>query len=203
MLEDLVDAVALAGRQAGEQRLPERLVARPARARDSRTRSAARTRVGFWNFRPMPACAISGSVSVSRSMRRPNQADPVIRARLAGDDVHHGGLAGAVRADDAAQLSRLDVQRQRVERLEAVEADGQLLEIENLAVAQLGLVRAARRDVEDSAVDWAGGLGTPAGGRSFRLPQPAAAHQPARQEQRHQHEQRAERVEPDFREARR
>ena len=55
-----------------------------------------------------------------------------IRARLARDDVHHGGLAGAVRADDAEQLARIDVQREIVERLEAVEADGQVLEIEPL-----------------------------------------------------------------------
>ena len=37
--------------------------------------------------------------------------------RLAGDHVHHGGLAGAVRADDGAHLARLDDQRQLVQRL--------------------------------------------------------------------------------------
>ena len=67
---------------------------------------------------------------------RPEPRRALIRARLAGDDVHHRGLAGAVRTDDAAQLSRVDVQRQLVERLEAVEADGQLLEIEDLAREQ-------------------------------------------------------------------
>ena len=34
--------------------------------------------------------------------------------RLAGDDVHHRRLAGAVRSDDAAQLAGLDVERQSV-----------------------------------------------------------------------------------------
>src|SRR5438105_5835679 len=52
-------------------------------------------------------------------------------ARLAGDDIHHGGLAGAVGSDDAAQLARLDDQAQAVERLEAVEADGHAVEIED------------------------------------------------------------------------
>ena len=37
-------------------------------------------------------------------------------------DVHHRGLAGAVRADDGAHLARLDDERQVVQRLEAVEA---------------------------------------------------------------------------------
>ena len=55
-----------------------------------------------------------------------------IRARFPRDDVHHGGLAGAVGADDAEHLPRIDVQRELVERLKAVEADGQVLEIEPL-----------------------------------------------------------------------
>ena len=105
---------------------------RSASSRFSNTDRNSKT-VGFWNFRPMPACAISGSDSASRSMFWPNQAEPVVRTRLPGDDVHHRRLAGAVRADDAAQLAGIDVERQPVERLEAVEADGQLLEVENLA----------------------------------------------------------------------
>ncbi len=49
---------------------------------------------------------------------------------LAGDDVHHGGLAGAVRADDGAHLARLDDEGQFVERLEAVERHADAVEIE-------------------------------------------------------------------------
>src|SRR5262249_38900780 len=64
--------------------------------------------------------------------------------RLAGDDVHHRGLARAVRADDAAQLARLDVERQRVQRLEAVEADGELLEVEDV-LGDLHAAPASRR----------------------------------------------------------
>jgi hypothetical protein len=34
-----------------------------------------------------------------------------LRPRLAGDHVHHGGLAGAVRANDGAHFAGLDQQR--------------------------------------------------------------------------------------------
>ena len=64
---------------------------------------------------------------------RPKMHASRIRTSLASDDVHHGGLARAVRSDDAAQLAGLDSQGEFVERLEAVEADGQVLEIEAFA----------------------------------------------------------------------
>jgi hypothetical protein len=54
----------------------------------------------------------------------------LVRARLTGDDVHHGGLAGAVRPDHRAHLARLDRQREVVECAEAVERDGHSVEIE-------------------------------------------------------------------------
>ena len=41
----------------------------------------------------------------------------VVRPGLAGDDVHHRGLAGAVRADDGAHLAGSTTKRQFVERL--------------------------------------------------------------------------------------
>ena len=53
-----------------------------------------------------------------------------IGPRLAGDHVHHGGLAGAVGADDGAHLARLDDEGQFVERLEAVEGHGNAVEVE-------------------------------------------------------------------------
>jgi hypothetical protein len=53
-----------------------------------------------------------------------------IGARLAGDNVHHGRLAGAVGTDDRADLAAPDEKGQRVQRLEAVEADGYAIEIE-------------------------------------------------------------------------
>ena len=44
----------------------------------------------------------------SRSIVWPKNARAGIGPRLAGDHVHHRGLAGAVRADDAAQLADVD-----------------------------------------------------------------------------------------------
>ena len=41
----------------------------------------------------------------------------------AADQVEHRGLAGAVRADDDAQLALVDVEVEIVDRLEAVEGD--------------------------------------------------------------------------------
>jgi len=49
---------------------------------------------------------------------------------LAADQVKHGGLAGAVRADDDANLVLLDVEGEIVHCLEAVEGDGQRLNCE-------------------------------------------------------------------------
>jgi hypothetical protein len=58
---------------------------------------------------------------------------------LAGDAVHHRRLAGAVGADDAAQLAHVDGQRQRVQRLEAVEADGDVVQVQRHALGEVGL----------------------------------------------------------------
>ena len=57
----------------------------------------------------------------------------LVGPRLAGDDVHHRRLAGAVRADDRAHLARVDDEREPVQRLEAVEGDGDVVEIEEAA----------------------------------------------------------------------
>src|SRR5229473_3111784 len=53
-----------------------------------------------------------------------------IRTRLAGDDIHHRRLAGAVGADDRAQLALLDDERELVQRLEPVKADGHAVDVE-------------------------------------------------------------------------
>ncbi len=60
-----------------------------------------------------------------------------IGPRLAGDDVHHRRLAGAVGADDAAQFAGVDFEGEVVQRLEAVEADGDVFEVERDAVRQV------------------------------------------------------------------
>ena len=67
--------------------------------------------------------AISGSDRRVRSIDLPEERGARVGPRLAGDHVHHRRLAGAVGADDAAQLAGVDREREIVQRLEAVEAD--------------------------------------------------------------------------------
>src|SRR5262245_4318193 len=55
---------------------------------------------------------------------------PRVGPGLASDDVHHGGLAGAVGADDGAHLTWLDGEGEIVERAEAIERHGHAVEIE-------------------------------------------------------------------------
>ena len=56
---------------------------------------------------------------------------PGIRTCLSCDYIHHGCLTGAVWTDNAEQFTGIDIERQVVQGLEAVEADSQLLEIES------------------------------------------------------------------------
>ena len=86
--------------------------------------------VGFWNLRPMPSVAMFGLVELGEVGGAVEHHLALVRPGLAGDDVHHGGLAGAVGTDDRAHLARLDQQRKIVQRLEAVERDGDAAEIE-------------------------------------------------------------------------
>ena len=78
--------------------------------------------VGVWNLRPMPrrtiSCSLQPVISWSLNLIEPSD-DP----GAAADQVEHGGLAGAVRADDDAQLVLVDVEIELVDRLEAVERD--------------------------------------------------------------------------------
>ena len=64
-----------------------------------------------------------------------------VGTRLAGDDVHHGRLAGAVWPDDATQFTGIDVERQVIDRPESVETDIEFLEIEYRAVADIQVQR--------------------------------------------------------------
>ena len=54
---------------------------------------------------------------------------PAVGAGLAGHDVHHGGLAGAIWTDDGAHLTRLYGERQVVQRPKAVEGYIHAIEI--------------------------------------------------------------------------
>ena len=83
--------------------------------------------------------------------------------RLAGDDVHHGGFAGTVGADDAAQLAGRDVQAELVDGLEAVKADADVFQIQNAAVREIdhafGLGDAAGAGVAPARLGVGAGLG--------------------------------------------
>src|SRR5262249_46503498 len=95
----------------------------------------------YRGFLELPPDAELGDFRLRQGEQVDVGAEPgaaVIGSRLARDHVHHRRLAGAVRADDAAQLAGVDRERQAVERLEAVEAHGQVLEHERLATRQLG-----------------------------------------------------------------
>ena len=124
---DQLERIAGSGRAADESSRANsvgrtRLSAFIASSRFSNTVCCSNT-VGFWNLRPMPACAISGSCQAREIDRLAEERRALVGPRLAGDDVHHRRLAGAVGADHAAQLAGVDGQRQLVQRLEAVEAD--------------------------------------------------------------------------------
>ena len=111
-------------------------------------------------------------------LREPQQVDgtaeegaAAVRPGLAGDDVHQRGLAGTVRADDAAQLAAVDVQAQVIDRPETVEADGQVLEVEDHAVRGVGFARRPwQHEVVDLADDGVGGVVDGCGRGTIRLP---------------------------------
>ena len=121
-----------AGVDPGAQCFQERPACRPTPVRGSRTPSTARTQSAFEIFvrfpRPRFPARTFEQIDVVAKPRRPR-----IRPSFPRDDVHHGRLAGAVGADDAKHLSRIDVQREVVERLKAVEADGQVLKLSLLS----------------------------------------------------------------------
>ena len=53
---------------------------------------------------------------------------------LASNHIHHGGFTGAIGADNAAQLTIVDVQVEVVQRLEPIKADTHILNVEDRAV---------------------------------------------------------------------
>ena len=91
-----------------KQRRPHAACRPSARARGSRTRVSCSNTVGFWNLRPMPTCAICASAQAQQVDGRAEERRARVGPRLAGDHVHHRRLAGAVGADDAAQLAGVD-----------------------------------------------------------------------------------------------
>src|SRR5262249_39262635 len=58
---------------------------------------------------------------------------PRIRLYLATDDVEQGGFPGAVRTNEGAQLTAIDVKVDAAQDLEAVKTDGNIFEIDDAA----------------------------------------------------------------------
>ena len=142
-----------------------------------------------WRFRLRRAWS---DRTCRRTSRRP------VGSRLAGDDVHHGRLAGPVRADDGARLAGREHERKAAQRLIAVERHVDAVEIEQRrGEAEITVLRS-----------W---VPRP----SFRRPKPAFRRAAARawpkhkpkqalgQEERDEDEQKAEPVQPVFPEKRR
>ena len=85
------------------------------RARDSRRPNAARTPSASGTCGRCRRERSRLRSTASRSIVCPKNAVPASGPRLAGDHVHHRRLAGAVRADDAAQFAVLDREREVVQ----------------------------------------------------------------------------------------
>src|SRR6266568_2593990 len=81
--------------------------------------------------------------------RLPEEGAPGVGLGLAGDDIHHRRLAGAVRPDHAAQFAHIDQQRQVVQRPESVEAHTDAVEVQDALmrrVEALGIHPGPRSD---------------------------------------------------------
>jgi len=99
---DFLDAVAFRRRIfARPQAEPRRRSPASASSKLSHTGCGSNT-VGFWNFAADPQRAIAGSSSLGQvGVGLIKRLFPCRGPGLTGNDIHHRGLAGAVRADDA------------------------------------------------------------------------------------------------------
>jgi hypothetical protein len=86
--------------------------------------------VGFWKLAADAEFGDAGLIQPRQVGHAVEQHRALVRLGLAGDDVHHRGLAGAVRADDGAHLAGLERQRQIVDGVKAVERDVHAVEVE-------------------------------------------------------------------------
>src|SRR5690606_24614818 len=132
-LQNRVREIALCRAQRLEQRRPDRLVA------GCRKLEVLEHRVVL-EHRRLLELATDSSLRDFRLAHREQVGrltEPCgagVRPRLARDDVHHRRLPGAVRTDDATKLACVDVEGERVQGLETVEAHGDVLEVQNRTV---------------------------------------------------------------------
>src|SRR5262245_5815132 len=130
-VENFVGSLLLRRSHAGDQGFKERLPAGESQLEVFKNRQLLKDR-RLSKFSTDAGLGDIGFGELEQVQVPPKPRCSRIRTGLAGDDVHHRCLTGAIRPDDAAQLSGLDVKREIVERLKAVEADCQLLQIKNL-----------------------------------------------------------------------
>ena len=84
----------------------------------------------FWNVRAIPSLVMS--CRLQPRQRLAVEADLTARGLVdAGHHVEAGGLAGAVRPDQAEDLALLDVEGHLVERGDATEPDGDVVDLED------------------------------------------------------------------------
>ena len=87
---------------------------------------------GVWNLRPSPrctswcGCSVADVVPVERDL-------PAGVASMPADHVDQRRLAGAIRPDQEPQLARLQTQAQTIEHADTVEADADVLHLEDAA----------------------------------------------------------------------
>ena len=102
--------------------------------------------VGFWNLRPMPACAISASVSRVRSIVWPKNALPasgrVLPVMTSIIVVLPAPLGPMTQRSSPTSIAK----RKRVQRLEAVEAHADRVEIQDDAVRSIEIGRDGMAD---------------------------------------------------------
>ena len=125
-------ASSIAGQHAGRGAAAASTSERPAPAAMSRfcsTVSCSKT-LAVWNVRPTPSraiwCTFLPSSSDAGLVHRPGRRDQP------GDRVDQRGLAGAVRADEEAQVALEQREVDAADRLEPVEVDGQAADFEVL-----------------------------------------------------------------------
>ena len=132
---EIGDELACAGARAPSS--PRRTQGKPQRVADdsrcgsangrrssrSRARSGAGNSARFWKVRPMPSSAMRWA-GRSRIERPSNRMSPAARRVEARQAIEQRGLAGAVRADEAEDLPRLEIEGHAVERHDAAEAHG-------------------------------------------------------------------------------
>ena len=165
-LEDQIDALPFGRRAAGEQRPEGPAIGPEGELQIVFDRVHLEDR-GRLELAADAEFGDGGLVEPGEVMRAGKDGGALHRARLAGDHVHHRGLAGPVRSDDRPHLDLVDRQREGVQGSEPVERDGDGVEIEKGGVVAgiMVIPRGCDRRSDDASVP---GFSPEPDGRSAR-----------------------------------